>query len=80
MSSGCVGSWSVFRVTGLSVATVSVFLVSGLGRLSLKGDLWFITIPMIIMTNMAAAMANKRVRLCTLKVLIRAGQKRSPAE
>ena len=60
------------RVTGLSVATVSVFCVSVVVRLPPKSDLWFIAITMTVMTNMAARMANKRDRLCTLKVLIRA--------
>ena len=69
MSSGCVGSWSAFRVTGLSVAPVSVFGMSVVVRLPPKSDLWFIAITMTVMTNMATAMAIKRDRLCTLKVL-----------
>ena len=67
-----MGAGSAFRVTGLSVATVSVVGASVVDRLRPKSDSRFIEITMTAMTNMAAVMANKRDRLCTLKVLIRA--------
>ena len=72
VSAGCVGSGSALRVTGLSVATVSVVCASEVVRLPGKSALWFIAITMTVMINMAVVMANNRRRLCTLKVLKRA--------
>ena len=72
MSSGCACSGGALRITGLSVATVIAFCASVEDGLPGKSDLWFIAITMIEMINMAMVMANKRGRLCTLKVLIRA--------
>ena len=74
MSVGCcVGSSSVCRATGISGAAVFVFCATVVDRLPRNSDLWFIAITMTVMINIAAVMVNKRVRLCTLKVLIRVG-------
>lgn len=72
VSPGCVCSGRDLRITGLSVATVSVVCASVVVRLPGKSALWFIAITMTVMINMAVVMANNRRPLCTLKVLKRA--------
>ena len=76
VSSGCVCSGRALRITGLSVATVSVVCASEVVRLPGKSARWFIAITMIVIMKIAVVMANNCRRLYTLKVLKRACSKK----